>query len=183
MGTPTTKVCTKCKEEKALSEFHTLKRGKYGLNPACKKCKSEYSRLRNATPESQARNRQYRKDNAEVRRERNREWARRNYASIQDWRARNPEKVREYARNWNKKNPEVCKRNSAKWKADNPEKQAGVVLRSKPRKNLRTRANRANLTDGYIADLLGLSVNDAPPELIEAKRIHLKIHRLLRSMK
>ena len=32
------KVCTRCKEEKAVSEFHKHKRSKDGLQPACKQC-------------------------------------------------------------------------------------------------------------------------------------------------
>lgn len=38
----------------------------------------------------------------------------------------------------------------------------------------------ASLTDGYIAQLLGLPVKKAPPQLIELKREHLRLVRLLK---
>jgi superfamily II helicase len=34
-----TKVCTKCHEEKEISEFYKLKNGKYGVESVCKFCK------------------------------------------------------------------------------------------------------------------------------------------------
>lgn len=38
--TVTTKICTKCGEEKSFGEFSPEKRGKFGLNSRCKQCKS-----------------------------------------------------------------------------------------------------------------------------------------------
>lgn len=37
-----TKICTKCNVEKALTEFHKDKKGKYGVRSHCKECKREY---------------------------------------------------------------------------------------------------------------------------------------------
>ena len=37
-----TKICSKCKVEKPLSEFHKQKLGKYGVNNQCKHCIGEY---------------------------------------------------------------------------------------------------------------------------------------------
>lgn len=36
------KVCSKCKEEKPLEEFHKQKGGKYGVNSRCKSCRKAY---------------------------------------------------------------------------------------------------------------------------------------------
>lgn len=37
-----TKTCTKCGIEKATTEFHKDKKGKYGVHNRCKECKREY---------------------------------------------------------------------------------------------------------------------------------------------
>lgn len=34
----TTKICTKCREEKEISEYYKRKNGKYGVHSRCKKC-------------------------------------------------------------------------------------------------------------------------------------------------
>lgn len=39
--TSTTKVCTKCKIEKSLDEFHKNSQQKSGYNPSCKNCKNK----------------------------------------------------------------------------------------------------------------------------------------------
>ena len=36
------KSCIKCFEIKDLNEFHILKKGLYGRNSTCKKCRSEF---------------------------------------------------------------------------------------------------------------------------------------------
>ena len=41
-----TKVCTKCKVEKELNDFHKKKSGKYGVIGQCKTCKNEYDKER-----------------------------------------------------------------------------------------------------------------------------------------
>ena len=38
----TTKVCTKCKVEKSLTEFYTRQSSKDGYMPSCKDCKKQY---------------------------------------------------------------------------------------------------------------------------------------------
>lgn len=52
MNLPSSKICTKCKEDKPLEAYHKKKGGKYGLTSFCKECKkksypgktAEYSR-------------------------------------------------------------------------------------------------------------------------------------------
>lgn len=46
-----TKICTKCGEEKDISEYNKCKKSKDGLNWRCKNCVNEYHRLRNSNPE------------------------------------------------------------------------------------------------------------------------------------
>lgn len=38
----TTKICTKCKETKDISEFHKKSKAKDGLQPRCKSCTNTY---------------------------------------------------------------------------------------------------------------------------------------------
>ena len=40
-----TKVCTTCKEEKSICEFHKEKKGKYGVKSKCKVCFYEYKKI------------------------------------------------------------------------------------------------------------------------------------------
>lgn len=54
-----TKTCTKCGEEKALTEYHKFKFGKYGLKAACKGCTSEHMRNYAKRPEVRDRRRKY----------------------------------------------------------------------------------------------------------------------------
>ena len=37
------KICTKCKVELPIDEFHKLKRGKYGVRSICKECRKKYN--------------------------------------------------------------------------------------------------------------------------------------------
>lgn len=66
---PTTKICSKCKMEKELSEFSLYTEGKYGCRPECKDCKKIY----NQTPERKAVAKAYRQSakGKEVRRNSN----------------------------------------------------------------------------------------------------------------
>ena len=46
-----TKTCTKCGEEKALTEYHKHKSGKYGVQSKCKRCVKEYMHEYSRRPE------------------------------------------------------------------------------------------------------------------------------------
>ena len=54
-----TKTCTKCGEEKPVTEYHKQKRGKYGVTSKCKVCISEIDREYRSRPEFQEKNREY----------------------------------------------------------------------------------------------------------------------------
>lgn len=67
-----------------------------------------------------------------------------------------------------------------KWRKNNPNKVK--AYRDKQKNNMKKYAdfNREKLTDRYIRNRLGLSVNDeVSQELIESKRLQIKIQRLL----
>ena len=61
-----TKTCTKCSEEKPVTEFHKNKLGKYGVTSQCKKCRRECVREYHCEyyqrPEVKERKRKYRRE-------------------------------------------------------------------------------------------------------------------------
>jgi hypothetical protein len=81
-----TKVCTTCKVEKVITEFHKEKNGKYGVKSKCKECFYEYKRNNPKEKEYRRTNyvrhkgkklaykKQYKKDNAERIKEYNKEY-------------------------------------------------------------------------------------------------------------
>ena len=75
-----TKVCTKCRESKAVSEYH--KDGRCGLEAVCNKCKA-------------ARDKKYREENKEKVSLRHKKY-----------REENPEKIAETAKKWQEDHPE-----------------------------------------------------------------------------
>ena len=58
-----TKICTKCKEEKPISEFVKNKKGKYGVRSVCKNCTKKIMKKYNGKYKEQQK--QYRQDNKE----------------------------------------------------------------------------------------------------------------------
>jgi ABC-type nitrate/sulfonate/bicarbonate transport system substrate-binding protein len=93
------------------------------------------------------------------------------------WAAKNREKCREYFKAWEKRNPEKAREfrrlQKKAWAKRNPEK--ARQQRSRNRKR-----DVEKIADRYIRRLLGISGVTIPPELIEVKRLQLKIMRLCR---
>lgn len=79
------KRCTKCKEEKAFSEFRKCKRARFGLMDYCKICQDI------ASKESYEKNKEYRIELAK------------------DWQAGNPTMSKSMKREWARKNREKTK--------------------------------------------------------------------------
>jgi hypothetical protein len=99
------KTCSKCGEEKELSEFGKLKLGKNGLRPNCKKCSNNYAKKwRNLHHEYMS---NYYSEHVEKSNE---------YMKV--WNYENPEKLKEYKKKWAVANPEK----NRKWAVANPEK-------------------------------------------------------------
>lgn len=90
-----TKRCTKCKVEKAESEFFRNKNAPDGLKTACKTCcKEQHRRLHKADPgKAKRERRRLREANPEKAKKYGR-----------DWYAANKEKGRKYASDWRKEN-------------------------------------------------------------------------------
>ncbi len=87
------------------------------------------------------------------------------------YRAANQEKVKAASTAYRAANQEKLRANSASWRAANPEK---------------VKANNAAqveaLSDGYIADRLGLPLATIPQELVNLKREQLKMRRATKQL-
>ena len=98
--------------------------------------------------------------------------------------AKNREKKAEYKRKWLAVNRERLAARVSKYRAENPEK-----YRAKERKKYAANPERYaryakkkkdNLDDCYVAHVLRMATGDVPKELLEAKRTHLLIGRLIK---
>lgn len=118
------------------------------------------------------------------------------------WHAANPEKGRAATARYRAANPEKIKFEIAKYRAENPEKlrvgyakyrtanhekvRASVAARyavNREKEKARAANEAIDLRDSYVAALLGGRVKELPTELIELKRIHVKILRQLKEAK
>lgn len=138
------KKCTRCNEEKKLSEFSPQKRGLLGVRARCKKCCAELSKIyREKNPEKGAKYQaEYRKKNPEKikkwwdSKKDDKEFQEKRKKQQQDWRKNNPEyysewywknenyrkKKKEYHKKWLEKNRDSQKEASKLHKKRNPEK-------------------------------------------------------------
>tara|TARA_R110000868_G_scaffold111879_1_gene301737 strand:+ start:625 stop:1029 length:405 start_codon:yes stop_codon:yes gene_type:complete len=87
-------------------------------------------------------------------------------------RVANPGYYRASSTKWRVAYPERLKAAKDRWYAANPERTKATQL-----------SYRERLSAGYIAELLELPVKDVPEELMEAKRVTLKLKRLIKEMK
>lgn len=91
----TTKICTKCKEEKPLEGFYRNKSGKDKLHSQCRECMSKYARKR-------------REENREQYRERDRKYREEHREKRRDYRRKDYEENREQYKERNRKYREKC---------------------------------------------------------------------------
>ena len=81
------KKCTKCGEEKEVSEFHKMKGCKYGVRNTCKNCMKEYQK-------------EYRKENVDSMKEYQKEYRKENVDSMKEYRKEyrkeNADRLKEY---------------------------------------------------------------------------------------
>lgn len=173
------KMCWSCKLELPDNSFGNLKSSPDGLRSICKGCRKQYddaSRSRNRE-KNNSKARTYRILNGEEVRAKRREYRKANAKTIRKqqaaWRSANIEKVRIWDRNKNEKFRIKYRQRknaySASWKRANPQKANRYYLA---------------LSDRYVVRLLNgrhpLKPSEIPSSLIEAKRQHLKTHRLIK---
>jgi len=154
------KTCTKCGEEKPLSEFS---RNRNRLRGDCKECRAAYHR-------------KYAKENREKKR-----------AADKKYRLNNKEKISKKAHEYHKKNKE--KRNTYaldRYYADHDKnKQRSLIWQRENREHYNERKSLAvkNLSTGYCTDILkqkGFPKEQITPELIEAQRALIKLKRAIK---
>ena len=75
------KVCSECKQEKLLCDFHKDAKGKFGVRPQCKKCKKERNAKyhRENSEKIKERKAKHRQENLEKIREREAKYSRENH--------------------------------------------------------------------------------------------------------
>jgi len=119
------KHCSKCGEEKPLTEYWKQKSNKDGLYTYCRTCAYKQSRSWNSKNREAmlAYHVEYRKKNKE-----------KIDAQIKKWHAENPEKDIEYRRNWKDRNRERVRKEHAEYKRKNRDK--GARWAAKRRANL-----------------------------------------------
>lgn len=107
-----TKVCTKCRIEKPITEFNKDKSKPNGYKSACKSCEKEYRKKHNEdTKESRAEyNKQWREDNKESRAEYNKQYY-----------DHNKETAKTYTKQYYKDNKEVVDKSNRQWRKSNKE--------------------------------------------------------------
>jgi uncharacterized CHY-type Zn-finger protein len=107
------KVCSKCRVEQPIANFHRHARSADGLYPQCKECNITTAAAWYAK-------------NSEAARQRSREWQAKNPDKVRAikrrWEAKNLEAVRQKSREWYAKNPEAARQSRREWRAKNPGK-------------------------------------------------------------
>jgi len=103
-----TKVCTKCGEEKELTEFYKNKLGKFGVKSRCKICVSGWRK--NYYKENPEYFKNYYKENREKMLGDNKKWRKENRKDrleyLKNYYKENREEMLEYMKDWRKENPE-----------------------------------------------------------------------------
>jgi hypothetical protein len=150
-----TKVCTKCGEEKELSEFSKCKRHKSGILNMCKKCCNE-------------KNKKWRGSNPEKAKQQN------NYYK------KHPELVKEYKRKWIENNPEKRKLGLKKWRDEHKKEiiEAEKIRKSKWREMLGDIYVKDKLRRQINSIGLDIETSDITPDLIELKRQEIRLKRI-----
>lgn len=149
----TTKVCSKCKEEKALADFGKCTSKRDGVTSHCKLCK----RIASAN---------YRKNNPD---------------KAKQYYVNNREDMLERKKIFNKNNPEIRRyyreNNKEKIKSIGKEYRKNNLYKINERK----KSYIANLADSYVLQRLQIRKDQATPELIELKRAQLQLTREIRN--
>ena len=177
------KRCARCKNLRALSEFHADKHLKDGLSVYCKTCASRMSRewYRNNSEKVKESTRKYHETHSEKMREIRRKYYKTHSEKVKEnigkWRKENPVKVREISRKYRKTHPEKIKElrrkfyrvnsekvkeNCRKYRKANPEKVTEIVRKWNEANPARSKAiarkarlkNRYNLTMDEYNNLL-----------------------------
>lgn len=122
------KVCTKCKIEKPLSEFHNCKSKPDGKFSACKECRNSYNKAKaKEIGHDVLYRRALESRGAEIYKEKSRECYLKNkdaaVARVAEWRKKNPDaRKKEYTNN-----KDAAVKRARKWVRENPERRKEIA--------------------------------------------------------
>lgn len=146
------KQCTQCKKTypATTDNFYRQKKGKFGLNAQCKKCRSAFHKEYMSTEEGKNKNK-----------------------NIQSkWRELNPCKAKEYGKqNYLKNGSKHLENRRYRYKSDPEYKKVVLSWSSK---------QMDELSDSYIASSLNISVKLIPSDVLETRRLIIKLKRYLK---
>ncbi len=170
------KTCSKCKQELPVNSFGIIRGDKF--RASCKACEAKrMNAYRLANPEKyrlQQSKYYTRKKQGKIRVRDRSASAQRDNANKAAWKKSNPEKVAACAARYYERNREKLKERNNLYRKSNPEKIKDAKY------DVRW---RAKIPDGYVKYLLSKNSqvqSELPRTLIEAKRLHLKIQRLIK---
>lgn len=193
-----TKVCTKCREEKSISEFY--KRSPNTFLPRCKKCLYSYQRQyvsehKKETLETQ---RKWIEKNREAVNAKRREYHHKNPEKARKYAKNNKEKVRKAARNYYYRNKEKCRARHLAWLKNNSEKvrqyqkEAGQARRQlseyKVQNLSRHRRIREELRHSYVKHIAIYSLGfpketlETHPEILETVKQRIQLKRVSKTI-
>lgn len=158
------KTCSKCGESKAFSCFELRVDSPDGRRGVCKSC---------MRPQRLASSRRYAVLNPD-----------RKKKSFREWYARNADAQRERSRKYYAENSDSLRQKQTDRYWRNPEKyrrlsqESSLAAKKSARRELRDTYLRQVLSQGTA-----MKFSDVPDSLIEAKRVHLQIKRLLKEIK
>ncbi len=146
------KICSKCKQEKLLCDFHKNARSKLGFTSQCKKCGNESSA-------------KYRRENLEKVKERHAKYRRENPEKEKKrkakYRRENPEKIKEYNTKYRRENPENIKEHRTKYERERYKNDENfrirTLLRSRIRNSLKSQSAKKSKR---TSELVGCSIDE-----------------------
>lgn len=181
MSTDAVKTCSKCGESKPVGMFRKIGR-------RCKQCIADYQRKYQSENRAQIaeKKRAYREANQE----KERSYIEANRIRIAEkhrqWVEKNRDKLRHQARKRRKEDPEKYRERDLKRRKAQPEKiiesRRRYLAKSKAKTAARNKRHCDELTDCYVVHKIVVNTTltraDIPPELLEAKRLQLKLKRI-----
>jgi hypothetical protein len=156
-----TKVCSKCKISKPISEFNKNKSKWDGLSTECKKCcKLANIQYRKNNPEKIQKNlNRWHELNPDYKDNYNRKYYSENAdlckARSKSWIINNPINRKQNNKNWDKRNPNYHKDYQKIRKQNDVSFKLSVTLRDRINKGLKN-----NIKSGHSLQLLGISINN-----------------------
>ena len=163
----TTKVCTKCNEEKEFGEFYKDKTHADGLKSYCKKCKSETARIRynENKKEYSEKSKQYYEKNKAVIIER----ARKHYENNteqkksygKEYYKKNTDRVAERNKEWLNKNREKYRERNKEWQRNKRSSDIHFIIRGRLANRIREAVkNNAGGKAYSTMQLIGCTISD-----------------------